>query len=266
VNDLVHLVRRDRSAARVDLPRGEEKVRAVRAMFDTIAPRYDLLNRLLTFGLDRRWRRQAVQALALTPGSRVLDLACGTGDLCRDLDAAGFSATGMDLSFGMLAHARTASPLVQADVLRLPVADGSADGAICGFALRNLVELDGFFVALARALRPGGRLSLLEVGQPDNRLLGWGHGLYFGHVVPVIGGVLSDRAAYRYLPRSVAYLPPVPDLLDRLRAAGFATVERRVLSGGIAQLITATRSSPGPSVVPLTTHRPVTIEDPATAG
>ena len=131
----------DRSWDRETLPEGEEKVTAVRQMFDAIAPRYDLVNRIMTFGLDVRWRRRTVRELALGRGSVVLDLAAGTGDLCRELDAAGHHAVGVDLSFGMLAAARTDAPLVHADILRLPLHDASVDGAVCGFALRNLVEL-----------------------------------------------------------------------------------------------------------------------------
>jgi demethylmenaquinone methyltransferase/2-methoxy-6-polyprenyl-1,4-benzoquinol methylase len=224
------------------LPQGEAKVRAVRAMFDAIAPRYDLVNRVMTFRMDVGWRRATVRSLALSPGARVVDVATGTGDLCRDLAAAGYAPVGIDLSSGMLAHARTEAPLVQADALRLPVASASVDGAVCGFALRNLVDLASFFAELGRAVRPGGRVALLEVAQPTNPVLHWGHGLYFGKVVPRIGGWLSDPGAYRYLPRSVAYLPTPPAMADQLRAAGFAAVERRLLSAGITQLLTATRA------------------------
>src|SRR3954469_18603574 len=126
------------------LPRGDQKVAAVRAMFDTIAPRYDLVNRLMTFRMDVGWRRRAVTALGLPPRSRILDLAAGTGDLCRELERAGYRATGVDLSAAMLRAARTPAPLVQADVLRLPAPDATADGATCGFALRNFVDLRAF--------------------------------------------------------------------------------------------------------------------------
>jgi len=225
------------------LPQGEEKAAAVRGMFDAIAPRYDLVNRIMTFRLDVRWRRLAVGSLALRRDSLVVDLACGTGDLCRELDAAGLRAVGVDLSFGMLAAARTDAPLLQGDALRLPVRDGSVDGVTCGFALRNLVDLVPFFAELRRVLRPGGRIALLEVAEPDNPVLRWGHGIYFGKVVPVIGGLLSDASAYRYLPRSVAYLPDPEELCEMIAAAGFTAVERRLLSGGISQLLTATRRS-----------------------
>jgi demethylmenaquinone methyltransferase/2-methoxy-6-polyprenyl-1,4-benzoquinol methylase len=172
----------------------------------------------------------------------VLDLACGTGDLCRELVRSGLSPVGVDLSAGMLAAARTGAPLVQADVLRLPTPPAAADGATCGFALRNLVDLAGFFDELGRVVRTGGRVALLEVAEPPNAVLRWGHRVYFGKVVPRIGAALSDGAAYRYLPRSVAYLPPPDQMVQMLRGAGFDHVERRLLTGGIAQLLTGTRS------------------------
>jgi demethylmenaquinone methyltransferase/2-methoxy-6-polyprenyl-1,4-benzoquinol methylase len=210
-------------------------------MFDAIAPRYDLLNRVLTFGLDVGWRRRAVRSLDLPAGSRVLDLACGTGDLCRVLEAAGHRAVGVDRSAGMLAEARTDAPLVRGDCLALPVPDGAVDGVVCGFALRNFLSLEPFLAECARVLRPGGRVALLEVSAPENPVLRAGHGLYFGKVVPFVGGVLSDRDAYRYLPDSVAYLPPGSRLAGMLGQAGFGEVRRRPLSTGIAQLLTGTR-------------------------
>src|SRR5262249_16350818 len=158
-------------------------------------------------------------------------LACGTGDLCRDLVVAGYRAVGIDLSLGMLSHARTPSPLLQGDALRLPFPTGSLDGAVSGFALRNFVELPPVFAELARAVRPGGRIGLLDVARPEQAILRAGHAVYFGRIVPMIGGVLSDRAAYRYLPRSVAYLPSPAALLAALGHAGFEHQRRRLLSG-----------------------------------
>jgi demethylmenaquinone methyltransferase / 2-methoxy-6-polyprenyl-1,4-benzoquinol methylase len=223
------------------LPQGEEKARAVRLLFDTISPRYDLVNRVMTFGMDAGWRRRTVRELALPRGSRVLDLACGTGDLCRELAAAGHRPVGFDFSHGMLLAARTAAPLVEADILRMPVRDAIADGATCGFALRNVVSLPELFAELARVLRPGGRIALLETAEPEARVMRVGHRLYLRKVVPVIGGLLSDREAYSYLPRSTAYLSPTEELLAMLRTAGFADARRTALGGGVTQLLVATR-------------------------
>lgn len=226
---------------RESLPEGDDKVRAVRDMFDAIAPRYDLVNRIMTFRLDVRWRRRAVRALELDPGSRILDLASGTGDLCIDIARAGHLPISVDLSLGMLVADRSGAPRVQADILRLPVPDRSVDGVTCGFALRNLVELPAFFAELGRVVRPGGRIALLDVGIPRNRFVRWGNGIYFGKVVPRIGALLSDAAAYRYLPRSVAYLPPPEAMVASLRAAGFGDATHHELSGGITQLLIGTR-------------------------
>jgi demethylmenaquinone methyltransferase/2-methoxy-6-polyprenyl-1,4-benzoquinol methylase len=223
------------------LPEGDAKVAAVREMFDTIAPRYDLVNRVMTFRLDVRWRRKAVASLGLPRGARVLDLASGTGDLCVDLVGMGYGAVSVDLSFGMLRADHSGVPRAQADILLLPVPEGIADGATSGFALRNLLDLGAFFNELARVVRPGGRIALLDVATPPNRFVRAGHAVYFGKVVPLVGRVLSDGSAYRYLPRSVAYLPAPEEMLARLAAAGFTSVERRLLSGGITQLLTATR-------------------------
>ena len=225
----------------VALPEGQEKVRAVQEMFDAIAPRYDLVNRIMTFRLDTRWRRKAVRQLNLPKGSIVLDLASGTGDLCVDLQRVGIRPISMDLSFGMLAADRSGSPRSQADILNLPIGDQSVDGATCGFALRNLVDLPAFFNELGRVVRPGGRIALLDVGIPHNRLVRFGNGIYFGKIVPKIGGWLSDPAAYRYLPKSVAYLPPRDEMLRTLQAAGFSNATHHQLSGGITQLMLGTR-------------------------
>ncbi|MDY7106432.1 MAG: ubiquinone/menaquinone biosynthesis methyltransferase [Actinomycetota bacterium] len=227
------------------LPTGADKVVAVQSMFDRIAPRYDVVNRIMTFRMDVGWRRRTVRELGLAPGSLVVDLACGTGDLIADLHRHGYAAIGADLSHGMLAHATVDAPLVQADGLRLPLGDGSVDGLTCGFALRNVVDLAACLNEIGRIVRPGGRIGLLEVAQPSNPIMRFGHGIYFGRVVPLVGAALSDGAAYRYLPRSVAYLPPTDELLGLVGAAGFEAVRRDELTGGIAQLITATRRAAG---------------------
>jgi len=211
-------------------------------MFDRVAPRYDVVNRVMTFGMDVGWRRRAVRELHLPPGSRVFDLACGTGDLCRELGRSGYRAVGFDFAVEMLRAARVEVPLVQADVLRLPVADASGDGVTCGFALRNVLSLEELFAEIARIVRPGGAIALLDASRPDNRLLRAGHAVYFDRVVPVIGALLSDRAAYRYLPRSMAYLPPTPEIVAMLRHAGFPSIRRVQLSGGVSQLFVGTRA------------------------
>jgi demethylmenaquinone methyltransferase / 2-methoxy-6-polyprenyl-1,4-benzoquinol methylase len=229
------------------LPTGAEKTARVRAMFDAIAPRYDLINRLMTFGLDQAWRRATVAALALPPGSLVLDLACGTGDLSRVARRAGYRVIGADLSAGMLAANSTGQPLVEADCSRLPFPDAAFDGLVCGYALRNFTDLGQALAETARVLRPGGRLAVLEVDAPTSRALKAGYDVWFHHVVPALGGLLSDGEAYRYLPRSVAYLPAAPVLRGMLAAAGYSTVGVRPLAGGLSQLLMATRAGPPPA-------------------
>jgi len=224
-----------------ELPQGEAKVKAVDDMFDAIAPRYDLLNRVLTFGMDVGWRRKTVKSLQLSPGSKVLDLACGTGDLCRELAKRGYRPVGVDRSAGMLAAQRTTAPLIRGDALVLPFRSNSVDGVVCGFALRNFSSLKPFLKECARVLRPGGRVALLEVAEPENSVLRWGHGQYFGKVVPLVGGLLSDRDAYQYLPKSVAYLPPAGRMVSMMAESGFGNANRRLLSTGIAQLLTGTK-------------------------
>jgi demethylmenaquinone methyltransferase/2-methoxy-6-polyprenyl-1,4-benzoquinol methylase len=218
-------------------------------MFDRIAPRYDRMNRLLTAGLDQRWRREALEAIAVGRTDRVVDVACGTGDLAELAGRRGARVLACDFARGMLdGAARRGVPaaLVLADGARLPLADASADVVTCGFALRNFESLPPVLAEMARVLRPGGRLAILEVDRPESAVLRWGHGLYFDRVVPFVGGLLSDRAAYAYLPRSTVYLPPAPELRARLEAAGFADVERRRRGLGAAQILTARRAASAP--------------------
>lgn len=227
------------------LPGADDKRAVVEAMFDRIAPRYDLMNRLLTFGIDRGWRRCAIAALALRRGERVLDLACGSGDLAAAAHEAGARVVGIDVSAGMLRTARArrvACALVRGDALALPFADASVDAVVSGFALRNFVDLGAAFAESARVLRPGGRIALLEVDRPASTLLRLGHGFYFRRVVPLLGALLADRAAYAYLPASTAYLPDARALFAMLQTAGFASARKRVLLGGAAQLVTAERA------------------------
>ncbi len=224
-----------------ELPQGDAKAKVVQNMFDAIAPRYDLVNRIMTFRLDTRWRKIAVRKLALTRGARVLDLASGTGDLCINLRRAGLHPLSFDMSFGMLAADHSNAPRVQADILRLPIATQSVDGVTCGFALRNLVDLNVFFHEIARVTKSGGRIALLDVSTPTNPVIRWGNSVYFGKVVPRIGGLLSNRAAYNYLPKSVAYLPAPEQLVRMLQDAGFEHVRHEQLSGGLTQLMHATK-------------------------
>lgn len=224
-----------------ELPTGETKRAAVQSMFDTIAPRYDLVNRLMTMRLDVRWRKRTIKDLRLSPGSVVLDLAAGTGDFCVELAKLGHAPIGIDLSYGMLASARCDDPLVQGDLLNLPIADSSVDAAVCGFALRNLVSLEPFFDELYRVVKPGGRIGLLDVSKPANPILRTGHQFYFNKVVPKVGAMLSDADAYSYLPKSVSYLPEPTELVELVSAAGLTEVDHAQLSTGIVQLITATR-------------------------
>ena len=203
------------------LPAPQDKTEAVRGMFDAIAPRYEFVNRMMTFGLDARWRKRTVSALGLAPGSTILDLACGTGDLSRTASAQGFDVVGVDLSFGMLDAAHGIRTLCQGDASSLPIKSASIDGILCGYALRNFTDLDGAMSEMARVLRPGGRIALLEVGAPKT---------------PVI------RIGYRYLPASTVYLPEAEEIRSSLVTRGFSGVNHHELSGGLSQLFTATRS------------------------
>lgn len=233
------------------LEAGPDRRRAVRDMFDRIAPRYGQMNRLLTFGLDGRWRRQTVAALGLAPGALVADVGCGPGELCRELARQGYRAVGFDFSEGMLRAGSGRGSgaggvhraLTLADGLRLPLAEGSVDGVTCGFALRNVADPALLIAEFGRVVADGGRLALLEVAEPS-----WGparvvHRGYFHTVVPWVGGLLSDRQAYRYLPESTALLPSSRAVSEMAQAAGFIDVRRRLLSLGAAQLVVATKNS-----------------------
>lgn len=225
-----------------NLPSASDKREAVQTMFDRISGRYDLLNRIMTFRLDVRWRKRLVSEMNLSPGDLILDLACGTGDFAQQLSNTGFKSIGIDLSSGMLENASSDFIRVQGDLLELPIAAESVDGCVCGFALRNLIELESFFAECARVIRPGGSLGILEVSEPKNSLLSKGHDLYFNRLVPKIGALLSDKSAYAYLPESVEYLPSTPEMEALMSKSGFSEVRSIQLNGGIAQLLLGTRA------------------------
>ena len=228
------------------LPEAEQKAAVVRTMFDRIAPSYDRMNRIITLGFDQRWRRSLIDALGVDPSDTVLDLACGTGDFAVMARERGARVIGLDFAGAMLTAARGRCPgsvaLVRGDALRLPLADASVTVAVSGFALRNFVAIPPVLKELARVLRPGGRVGLLEVDEPRSGLLRLGHGVYFQRVVPALGALLSDGSAYRYLPASAAYLPDGEGLRTMLEEAGFTSIEKRSHLGGAAQSVMAVRA------------------------
>jgi demethylmenaquinone methyltransferase / 2-methoxy-6-polyprenyl-1,4-benzoquinol methylase len=207
----------------------------VRRLFDRIAPVYDAMNRVMTIGLDRRWRRLAAEA-AVRPGDRVLDACCGTGDLAlADLAAGAGAVVGLDFSERMLERARRKSDAVEwlrGDVLALPFEDGSFDAATVGFGVRNVADLEAGLRELRRVLRPGGRLAVLEITRPRGLLRPFFR-LWFDVLVPLAGKVLPGGKAYTYLPASVRRFPGPEDLRAALERAGFADVTYRLLAGGI---------------------------------
>jgi demethylmenaquinone methyltransferase/2-methoxy-6-polyprenyl-1,4-benzoquinol methylase len=211
-------------------------------MFDAIASRYELVNKLMTFGLDSRWRRRAVADLRLPPQSVVLDIAAGTGDFTRELARQGLRAVATDLSLGMLQAGKSVPDRVQADASKLPFRSSSFDGITCGYALRNFTDLAATFDEMARVTRGGGRLSLLEVAEPRAGLWRAGFRFWFRQVVPFIGSLVSDRAAYHYLPQSTAYLPSCEEIISMLNGAGFSAVNHRRIMGGLSQQFIATRT------------------------
>jgi demethylmenaquinone methyltransferase/2-methoxy-6-polyprenyl-1,4-benzoquinol methylase len=220
-----------------------DHARRVREMFANIAPRYDLLNHILSANIDKRWRRQAVQKLkALLPeDSRVLDAGCGTGDLSIELfENTAAEVTGLDFCGPMLKLAKTKAPklqFIEGDALNLPFAEASFDGLTIGFALRNLADVDRGLRELLRVLKPNGHVAILEFSHPANPVFASFVRFYKWRLLPWIGGAVSgSRGAYQYLPDSISKFPNQEELASRMRAAGFADVRFENLSGGIAAL------------------------------
>ncbi len=230
---------------------GNDKARRVRAMFGRIVPRYDLMNAIMTGGMDRRWRRLTAEAVR-PAGGRALDLATGTGDLARALVRAGARrVVAADFTPGMLAAARPKVTradvgrdrivLCAADALRLPFKDEAFDCAVNGFLLRNVADLPRTLAELHRVLKPGGRVACLDLTPPPPAFAPVFR-LYFDNVVPLIGGLVSgDLAAYRYLPASVRSFPTAPRLARMLAAVGFEQVRYRRLGLGTVALHTGVK-------------------------
>jgi demethylmenaquinone methyltransferase / 2-methoxy-6-polyprenyl-1,4-benzoquinol methylase len=215
----------------------------VRTMFDRIAPVYDVMNRVMTAGLDLRWRRLTAEAV-VRPGDRVLDACCGTGDLAVACARTGGKVTGLDFSPRMLERARRKSSAVtwiEGDLLALPFVDGSFDAATVGFGVRNVADLGRGLAELARVLAPGGRLGILEITTPTGLLAPF-YRVWFDRIVPLLGKLLEGGAAYSYLPASVRRFPGPQELAVLLERAGFAAVGYRTFAGGIVALHTGLKS------------------------
>jgi demethylmenaquinone methyltransferase/2-methoxy-6-polyprenyl-1,4-benzoquinol methylase len=209
----------------------------VREMFDRIAPVYDAMNRAMTAGLDRRWRAETARAV-VSPGDRVLDSCCGTGDLALACLRAGGRVTGLDFSERMLERARGKSDeieWIEGDALALPFEDDSFDAATVGFGVRNLDDLEKGLRELQRVLRPGGRLGILEITTPRGLLRPF-YRLWFDGLVPLAGKLLPGGSAYTYLPASVRRFPEAKELAALMESVGFEQVRYRRFGGGIVAL------------------------------
>jgi demethylmenaquinone methyltransferase/2-methoxy-6-polyprenyl-1,4-benzoquinol methylase len=208
-------------------------------MFDRIAPVYDAMNRVMTAGLDGRWRRLTARSVA-TPGARVLDSCCGTGDLAIACAREGAVATGLDFSERMLERASQKAPeieWVRGDALALPFQDAAFDAVTVGFGVRNLEDLERGLRELRRVLRPGGRVGVLEITRPHGLLAPF-YRLWFDGIVPLLGKLLPGGSAYTYLPASVRRFPGPDGLAELMRSVGFVDVEYKLLAGGIVALHT----------------------------
>ncbi|HLQ34942.1 MAG TPA: ubiquinone/menaquinone biosynthesis methyltransferase [Chloroflexota bacterium] len=213
-------------------------------MFDGIVDRYDALNRLISLGLDRFWRQATVRAIQAKPRDRVLDLGCGTGDLSR-LVSGQARVAGVDVSWQMLLRARgrldPSVGLVRGSAFELPFADGSFQGAVSGFVLRNLHDLEAAMAELARVMAPGGRIALLDATEPRG-FLRPAFDAYFRLAAPVFGALAGKRQAYEYLAASLAQIPPPADMCRILAHAGFDGCAAQPLTFGVVTLFTGLRS------------------------
>ncbi len=219
----------------------------VREMFARIAPRYDRANRVLTAGLDERWRRRAIALLAPPPGGRILDLCCGTGDVVFHLlrTDPSLDVTGVDFCAPMLDCARARAPreargkaeFVEGDAMSLPFADDTFDGATMGFSLRNVVDVDAVLREVLRVIKPGSRFVNLDVSKAPNKLWKRAFDLYFYGIVPLVGGIVGgSKQAYAYLPNSLTHHPNAIELRDRFARAGFTNADYVPLMGGAIAL------------------------------
>jgi demethylmenaquinone methyltransferase/2-methoxy-6-polyprenyl-1,4-benzoquinol methylase len=217
----------------------------VRRMFDRIAPVYDAMNRVMTAGLDGRWRRITAE-LVVRPGDRALDACCGTGELALAAARAGAgSVVGLDFSPRMLERARAKSASiewVEGDLLSLPFPDGSFQAATVGFGVRNVADLERALAELGRVLAPGGRLGILEITKPTGALAPF-YRLWFDRLVPLVGRALEGGEAYTYLPASVRRFPGAEELARLVGEAGFLDVGFRTFAGGIVALHSGTRAA-----------------------
>jgi demethylmenaquinone methyltransferase/2-methoxy-6-polyprenyl-1,4-benzoquinol methylase len=208
-------------------------------MFDRIAPLYDLMNRVMTAGLDRGWRRAAARAV-VRPGDRVLDLCCGTGDLALAAREAGGDVTAVDFSAPMLDRARPKSSEIvwlEADALDLPLADASFDAVTIGFGLRNVASAEQGLAEMRRVLTPGGRAAVLDVTRPRGLLTPF-YKVWFDALIPAVGKLLPGGAAFTYLPASVRRFPEPRELARLMEEAGFEQIRWRLFAGGIVALHT----------------------------
>jgi demethylmenaquinone methyltransferase/2-methoxy-6-polyprenyl-1,4-benzoquinol methylase len=216
-------------------------------MFDEIVGRYDLVNGLLSLGLDRRWRRAAVTAVDPAAGELILDIGTGTGDVARLVRRRGARVVGVDLSHDMLVVAGAKVPsgatFAEASVFALPFGEGSFDAGVSAFVLRNLNDLPAAFRELARVVRPGGRVALVDITEPERPAIRRVFDAYFGVAAPALGRLVGKADAYRYLVRSLAQLPPHSEVCRLLEGSGFRQARARPLTGGMVTLFTATRST-----------------------